>query len=156
MARNIGIDWDAQPLGKVYNSTLAEQLGCDRSAVCHAMKRRGIASLISRRKWTDEEDALLFRMWGEYGRVAICRRLGRTYKSIQNRANRHGLNRADAGKYHLKTAAAILGYNPGTVMAAANRCGVRPRRNGRHYWFQPEQLERIATELMGELLVEVD
>ena len=154
--KSAGVDWDSEALGSETATETARRLGVHPSAVKRAMARRGIGSAQPHRPWTDDDIALLIRMWGEYGNRLIARRTGRTVKAVEARARLLGLNAAKAGKYSLTAAAERLGYHPQQVKDAAKRCGVKPRRNGKHYWFQPEQLERIARELLGDLLVEVD
>ena len=42
MSNSKDIDWRAQPLGHESDGSIAERLGCSKTAVCAARKRLGI------------------------------------------------------------------------------------------------------------------
>jgi hypothetical protein len=49
--QNAGIDWDAQPLGEMYDHVLAELLGVSSSSVGRARRHRGIKCSYGRNDW---------------------------------------------------------------------------------------------------------
>lgn len=153
--RPVGIDWDAQPLGRVPDVDLARQLGVSANSVGGARRRRGIPPFgTPRPRWTRREDTLIREAYATGGRkaaMALADDLGRTPQAIRVRCNILRLRRQrPAGSVSLTALVERSGYNRRRVENAAVRVGAGLRRD-------PRDRRRIdvsreqARAILGEL-----
>jgi len=74
---------------------IARVLGRSVASVYHQARRQGMEfpPAIGGRRWTPDEDRVLLRHYPAVSVAEIATRLGRTERSVRERANRLGLSR---------------------------------------------------------------
>jgi superfamily II DNA or RNA helicase len=143
-----GIDWDKQPLGKMYDRALADKLSVSRSSVCQAREKLGIPPY---GECYDLDD----QPFGKVPDSVIAEKLGMCNSTVSKARRMRGIPSWSAsaaidwdselrlGKMSDGALASLIGTSPTAVRYARDRRGIPAYPRKKVDWDQETRLGKI-------------